>query len=131
MLLDLKVVDKTGGFVTQCIRNLHSSTSVFNRKDYATKLVNFCLLLANVRGNFDNLLSVFLKIDYLNETGLINWDTLTEMALPIINRAPGISVMLSTFKPTTESVVALERKRRIRVKDKIAEKQTSEKVSKF
>lgn len=39
MLLDLKVIDKTGAYLGQYIRQLQANATAFNPSEYADKLV--------------------------------------------------------------------------------------------
>jgi len=69
-----------------------------------------------------------LREDGSRET---DWDKLTDIALPIINRAPGVTVLLGTFKPTSEEVGMIQKKKKsvVKKKDPLLEKQTAEDVS--
>lgn len=108
MILDLKVIDNTSSFVGHCIRNLQANSTIFRPKEYADGL-----------------------IEALTENDEIHWDKLTDMALPVINRAPGISVLLGIFKPSVEQITkaVAVKKNSQRAKNKIGNKQTAEDVS--
>lgn len=61
----------------------------------------------------------------------MDWDKLADLAMPIINRAPGITVLLGTFKPTVEEVGMIEKRKKsvTKKKDPLSQKQTAENVS--
>ncbi|XKL60038.1 hypothetical protein PGB90_001054 [Kerria lacca] len=107
MVLDLQVIENTGSYIGQFIKTVQANTTDFSPSDYARRLANF-----------------------LTENNEIQWDKLTNTALPIINRAPGISLMLGTFKPNEQQVMLQRKKRAInRNKNEIVEKQTAEQVN--
>lgn len=60
----------------------------------------------------------------------LDWDKLANIAIPIINRAPGVTVLLGTFKPTSEEVSMIEKRKKSvpKKKDPISQKQTAENV---
>lgn len=60
----------------------------------------------------------------------LDWDKLAKIAIPIINRAPGVTVLLGTFKPTSEEVSMIEKRKKSvpKKKDPISQKQTAENV---
>lgn len=61
----------------------------------------------------------------------MDWDKLADVAIPIINRAPGVTVLLGTFKPSIEEVGMIEKRKKtvIKKKDLVSQKQTAENVS--
>lgn len=61
---------------------------------------------------------------------MVDWNQLTDCALPIINRGPGISIILGTFTATNLEMTSVERKKKLTraVKEGFVEMQTPDQV---
>lgn len=61
---------------------------------------------------------------------MVDWDQLSNYALPIINRGPGISVILGTFTATNLEMTSVERKKKLTpvVREEFVEMQTPDQV---